>query len=300
MPTVRIDTVRKGQRKFIGDKFGRLLVTGIELRVGTKGGPENVVFAVCNCDCGNSYVGRLYALRKGIVVSCGCYQKELVTKHGFAKHKNTEELRLYQIWSGIKQRCLNPKQKFYSRYGGRGITICPLWEKSFDTFFNDMGHRPSKNHSIDRLDNSLGYYKENCRWADRKQQAQNTSSNINFTFGSAQRSLSYWCDLFGVPHATAISRIKLQGMTPQEAVTKPFSDKLIHVGERFGNLVVIELLEFKSWKTSNKHRSILCLCDCGRQYKAVDTRLRFGKTLSCMHCAAKRGRESFLLKANEF
>lgn len=79
---------------------------------------------------------------------------------------------LYGIWSGMWNRCTNPKASNYEYYGGRGITVDPRWE-DFDVFVADMGPRPSPRHSIDRIFNTRGYGPGNCRWATRSEQASN-------------------------------------------------------------------------------------------------------------------------------
>ena len=71
------------------------------------------------------------------------------------------------IWTGMIQRCTNKNAANYSRYGGRGITVCERWRNSFLAFYEDMGPRPFPEAQIDREKNDKGYYKSNCRWVTR-------------------------------------------------------------------------------------------------------------------------------------
>lgn len=82
----------------------------------------------------------------------------------------------YQTWLNIRQRCYNPSDKKYQYYGGRGVTVCASWLQSFQAFFQDMGKRPTKRHSIDRIDNRKGYTPTNCRWATKAVQIKNRST----------------------------------------------------------------------------------------------------------------------------
>jgi predicted XRE-type DNA-binding protein len=99
-----------------------------------------------------------------------CSNKYIATKHGY------ENSITYKSWDSMKQRCLNPNHERYKDYGSKGIIICERWKNSFENFLEDMGERP-EGTTIDRIDNSDGYYKENCRWATFKQQARNKSNN---------------------------------------------------------------------------------------------------------------------------
>lgn len=114
----------------------------------------------------------------------------------------------YRSWEAMKSRCLRPSHIAYSRYGGSGVTICDKWMQ-FSGFLEDMGPR-LKGMTLDRIDNSLGYFKENCRWADWRQQEQNKSSTIFITSDGKTQCLSAWARELGVSKTT-ISRRRTNG-----------------------------------------------------------------------------------------
>jgi hypothetical protein len=151
----------------VGIKFNRLLVKSLVER---KHGENYRRKWLCICDCGNEKIVDTTSLKNGHIKSCGCLNKERVievhTKHG--KHKTTE----YKAWGSMIQRCTNKKNAFYNDYGGRGISICDSWF-NFANFYKDIGDRPSNNHSLDRIDTNLGYFKENCKWSTREEQQRN-------------------------------------------------------------------------------------------------------------------------------
>ncbi len=150
-----------------GKRFGRLLVREL---VFVAGKPR----WSCACDCGNEHVTSTNALRFR-VRSCGCSHQDVAgggghPVHGHTGLKGTE----YTAWTGMKQRCLNPRSVSYAHYGGRGIKVCDRWRESFLSFLEDVGPRPSHDHSIDRFPDANGNYEPgNVRWATRIEQASN-------------------------------------------------------------------------------------------------------------------------------
>lgn len=90
-------------------------------------------------------------------------------RHGSRNHP------LYATWARMKQRCNDKGDSSYDRYGGRGIKVCDIWQKSFTAFVNDMGDRPSSDYSVERMDNDGDYTPENCKWGTREEQMQNKS-----------------------------------------------------------------------------------------------------------------------------
>ena len=102
----------------------------------------------------------------------------------------------YKSWDGMKSRCLNPNNDKYERYGGRGIKVCDRWANSFKDFLTDMGKRPSKKYSIDRIDNDGNYEPSNCRWATKAEQECNKGvrkdNKIGVTGITMLPSGNYW------------------------------------------------------------------------------------------------------------
>jgi hypothetical protein len=117
---------------------------------------------------------------------------------------------LYRRWRGMRERCTNPAVRFHKNYGGRGITICPMWEH-FWTFVFDMGALPSAKHSIDRIDNNGPYSPENCRWATYTEQSWNSKRARLITHNGETMSLRAWAIKLGIDQHTLSYRAKRVG-----------------------------------------------------------------------------------------
>ena len=191
------------------DKYGRLTVLSTHKIDGTYR-----YFAKCQCDCGNPSVYiRIDGMRKGISLSCGCLQKDKVTKHGAWGHP------LFATWSAMLRRCYNPKDKRYHQYHDRGITVCDHWH-NVKLFIKDMSKGYQKGLQIDRINNDKGYYKGNCRWTDRTTQARNKTSSIQITFNNKTQSLIEWSHFTGISYGTLWDRIKVRKWSIEKALTQ--------------------------------------------------------------------------------
>src|SRR6185437_13679514 len=185
----------------VGDRYGMLEVERfLYSRLNKR-------FWLCRCECGGETTAPSGHLRSGNTHSCGCLHRDLCKTRKAGAVARTAE---YSVWVKMKSRCLNPKNKSYCNYGGRGITVCERW-RDFKSFLADMGTRPSSKHSIDRQDNNGPYSPENCRWATKKQQARNTRKTKFVTLGGDTKSLAEWCDGGAVNYSTAHTRITRQG-----------------------------------------------------------------------------------------
>ena len=210
--------------KFIdltGKRFGRLTAVSIAPKL------QNSSRWNCICDCGGTSTPTTANLRNGHTTSCGCIRNEIqssrLTTHGHLKGNRRHPL--YGVWCEMRHRCNSVSHKQFVDYGGRGIRVCPEWQgqNGFDNFVKDMGDRPA-GYSIDRIDNSLGYSKENCRWACNFTQANNTRQCRAITAYGETHSIAEWSRRTGISKATI--RWRLDKMKVQhESALSPESKK---------------------------------------------------------------------------
>jgi len=178
--------------KLLDQRFGRLVV----LSQCPERVSNNIVW-VCRCDCGNEVKVMGKSLRYGTTKSCGCLQKEKSAQIGQLNktHGMSHKTYLYGIWAGIKDRCYNKNDEVYHNYGGRGIAMCDEWLDDFAQFVKDVGERPDSRHTLDRINNDLGYSKDNCRWITKALQSRNRRKFKNNTSGITgvyESANGYW------------------------------------------------------------------------------------------------------------
>jgi len=179
---------------------------------------------LCKCDCGKEVIVDGEYLKNGDTKSCGCLRAYSGVGNPNYRHGALvgQQTRLYRIWSNMKQRCNNPLNPYYQKYGGRGIDVCDEWQSDFPTFAKwakDNGY--TDDLTIDRIDVNKGYSPENCRFASMDIQANNTTRNHHIAFNGQTKTMSEWANEFGIKYSTLRSRINLLGWDIERALTTP-------------------------------------------------------------------------------
>lgn len=209
--------------EYIGKKFGRLTI----LKEGTsvKYGKTTMRKVLCKCDCGTEKEIDFNSVKGGKSTSCGCFNREnskkIHTKHGMAMLKTGVRHPDYCIWMKMKSRCLNPNDKSYKNYGGRGIKVCDRWKESFESFIEDMGWRPNKNYSIERIKYNGDYCPENCKWIHKSEQSKNSRRVKLIEYNGNFYCLSDLCRLLKLPYSTMRHRIYDLKLPFEEAIKYP-------------------------------------------------------------------------------
>lgn len=206
-----------------GQQLGNLIFLNREPAVDKRCHP----MAKFKCSCGKEFITRIESVINLRTNSCGCQTKQLASKvrtiHGGSTGgKKTPE---YNSWQAMYARCYNSKHQNYHRYQQLGITICDEWKNSFVNFIKDMGLKPSPTHTLDRIDNTKGYYKENCRWATPTEQARNKRDTHFVEYNGETKSIAEWGDVLGVNFRVLYRRIIHLKWDVEKAFTTPINQK---------------------------------------------------------------------------
>lgn len=179
-----------------GKKFGKLVVTER-----AENAPSGHAQWKCKCECGNDVITKSVSLNQGYRKSCGCISG---TING-PKSKGRD--RLHVIWSTMKQRCYNEKDKKYPIYGSRGIIICDEWRNDFESFYLwAISNGYSDSLSIDRLDVDGNYDPSNCKWATVKEQARNRRTNVFVEINGETKTMIEWAEEYNIKYVTFKAR----------------------------------------------------------------------------------------------
>ncbi len=180
-------------------RFGRLIAKSI------VGKQNRYVLWLCHCDCGSIIHMTSRRLISGNTQSCGCFRRDATrqryTTHGLRRAPE------YQTWANMLIRCKRD-DKNAKWYRERGIAVCDRWLTDFQAFYDDMGPRPSPQHSIERKNNALGYSPENCCWATAIDQNNNRRNNRFLTFNGKTQTVTQWAREIGVTYSTISNRLR--------------------------------------------------------------------------------------------
>ena len=195
-----------------GQRFGRLFVIEKVKR-------NKSTLWKCQCDCGNITYVDTTRLRRGEIVSCGCYMREIARKP--KKHGMTGTP-LYIKYQAMIGRCKYPSNINYKAYGGRGICVCEEWQKDFRNFYKwAMENGYEDGLTIDRIDVDGNYEPSNCRFVPMSEQYNNRTDNHYLTYNGETHTLSEWSRIKGINVGTLKDRVNKLHWSDEDALTKP-------------------------------------------------------------------------------
>lgn len=247
------------------ERYGRLLVTGRAVEPDTF---------LCTCDCGQAVSAKAHALSSGDKISCGCAKSGPTCESGMRTHGRTGDA-TYRCWQSVVRRCTNPAATGYETYGGRGIRVCDQW-RTFEGFLADMGDRPTPDYSVERIDTNGHYEPGNCKWATRREQANNTTRNRYIEFRGERMTVTEWAGRLGIPEKTLTNRLN-RGWTVDRAFAEPWHPNPHHANRAFNT-------EGRIWWHA-KNRCHNPRHGCYRKY---------GEAGVTMCCRWRESREAFL------
>jgi hypothetical protein len=210
------------KQSFIGRKFHQITILEEAESVFQPSGQRKRC-VIGRCDCGVKKKFRLFDIKNGNTVSCGCYKKENAGLHslrhgGAVGGRHTRE---YKSWCHMRDRCNNPQNRSFKDYGGRGIEVCKRWigRNGFSNFLSDMGPKPI-GLWLERINNNGNYEPKNCRWATSREQNSNRRDNVMITYKGKTSTVTQMERDLGFKPDFIAARIR-KGMSVQEAIETP-------------------------------------------------------------------------------
>lgn len=170
----------------------------------------------CRCVCGTEKAVSAIHLRLNNSKSCGCVRPRKEDSSRF-KHGMTDSI-TWRSWQAMMHRCYSPSHRNVRNYFQKGIVVCERWHE-FLNFLEDMGERPSQEHSIGRLDHNANYGPDNCRWQTPIEQSNATSRNKFITFNGRTMTLAEWCRELNVNYSRVKWRLR-HGWTECDALAR--------------------------------------------------------------------------------
>jgi hypothetical protein len=204
----------------IGKKFGRLTILK-DLGNPNVNKSRRIILAVCECGVIKTYQLANLMKKTAPTKSCGCHFVEMSVKanttHGGSHHP------LYNVWSGMKKRCLKIANKDYHNYGGRGVVVCKEWLNGFSSFYNWAidKWKPGLQLDKDKLGNGLLYSPETCCFISRDDNNRLKRNSICVEYDGVRKTISEWSKETGISAAVMFSRRNL-GWSPSMVVSKNF------------------------------------------------------------------------------
>lgn len=203
-----------------GQRFERLVILRYAYTVRRPSG-QNAQYWLCQCDCGSDPKPVSWSnLTSRCIVSCGCRNRENLCTSG-RQITIGRPKKLFWCWQNLIRRCLDQTNEAWHNYGGRGITVCAEWERSFDVFREwAIRNEWQPGLEIDRINVNGNYEPSNCRWVTDEEQNRNKRNNRLVTIDGREQCVAAWADEIGIPHSLVFSRLH-RGWDPVEALTTP-------------------------------------------------------------------------------